>query len=132
MRKNHLIEMQAKVMYSYLEYEGHELKRRFKQLDLELDYINLFPLPWTIVHPIDENSPLHGKGIIDLSKEEAEFIVILKGYDDTFNQYVHRTYSYRHSEVVFDSNFVPMFDAEGSGKSTVYLNKISDYQKTVL
>ncbi|MCR9249015.1 MAG: ion channel [bacterium] len=132
MRKNHLIEMQAKVIYSYLEYEGQDLKRRYKQLPLELDFINMFPLPWTIVHPIEEKSPLYGKGIIDLSKEEAEFIVILKGYDDTFNQYVHQTFSYRHDEVVFDSNFVPMFDAGGSGKSTVYLNKISDYQKTVL
>ncbi len=131
MRKNQLIEMQAKVMYSYLEVDGNELKRRYKQLSLELDFINMFPLPWTIVHPIDENSPLQNKGTLDLSKEEAEFIVILKGYDDTFNQYVHQTFSYRHDEVVFDANFVPMFDAGGSGKSTVYLNKVSNYQKSI-
>ncbi len=131
LRRNHLIEMQARVMYSYLEKEGEEIKRRYKQLDLELDYINMFPLPWTIVHPIDESSPLYSKGIIDFGREQAEFIVILKGYDDTFSQYVHQTFSYKNDEIVCDSEFEPMFDASSSGKTVVHLNKIGHYRKLI-
>ncbi len=129
LRKNQLIELQAKFMYSYIEKEGGVEKRRYKQLDLEIDFINMFPLPWTIVHPIDSKSPIQGKGALDLSREEAEFLIILKGYDDTFNQYVHQTYSYRHDEVVFDANFDPMFFESKEGSTVVHLNKISDYRK---
>ncbi len=131
LRKNQLIDMSARVMYSFLIKEGSDIKRRYLQLDLEISFINMFPLPWTIVHPINEESPLFGKGILDFTKEEAEFIIILKGYDDTFSQYVHQIFSYKHEEIVFDSDFAPMFDASGSGRATVLLNKISDYQKVI-
>jgi inward rectifier potassium channel len=130
-RKNHLIEMQATVMYSYLHGSADKLKRVYKQLDLEIDFINLFPLPWTIVHPIVENSPLHNKGVLDLSREEAEFIVLLKGYDETFNQYVHQAFSYRHDEVIFDADFEAMFDTAASGNTEVKLDKIGAYRKTL-
>lgn len=129
MRKNQLIELQARFMYSYVEKDGGIDKRRYKQLDLEIDFINMFPLPWTIVHPIGDNSPLRGKGGLDFSKEEAEFLIILKGYDDTFSQYVHQTYSYRHDEVVFDADFEPMFFDSKEGNTVVYLNKINNYRK---
>lgn len=129
MRKNHLIEMQVRFMYSYMEkVEGVE-KRRYQQLDLEIDFINMFPLPWTIVHPIDDKSPLKDKGSVDLAKEDAEFLIILKGYDDTFSQYVHQAYSYRHEEVVFDADFDPMFFNSKEDRTVVHLNKISDYRK---
>ena len=129
MRKNQLIEMQARFMYSFMEKDGDTEKRRYRQLDLEIDFINMFPLPWTIVHPVDDNSPIKGKGSRDFAKEEAEFLIILKGYDDTFNQYVHQAYSYRHEEVVFDADFEPMFFNTKEGNTVVHLNKISEYRK---
>lgn len=129
MRKNQLIDMEARVIYSFLQKEGNHTKRRYKQLDLEISAISMFPLPWTIVHPLNENSPIYGKGVLDLSKEDAEFIIILKGYDDTFNQYVHQVYDYKHSEVIFDADFDPMFDPTGGGGTVVELNKVSDFHK---
>lgn len=131
-RKNQLIDMSARVVYSYIEEEkdGNK-KRRYRQLDLEIDFINLFPLPWTIVHPLSEDSPLYGKGVVDLSNEKAEFIIILKGYDDTFNQYVHQIHSYKFDEIVFDADFLPMFDATLEKSPVVYMDRISDFKKVV-
>ncbi len=128
MRRNNLIEMSARVMYSYIRIEDGVEKRRYLQLPLEIDFINLFPLPWTIVHPIDEDSPLKGKHVLDLSREDAEFVIIVKGYDDTFNQYVHQVHSYKHDEVVFDVDFLPMFEAL-HGATEIDLGKISDFRK---
>jgi inward rectifier potassium channel len=128
-RKNELIEMEARLMYSFLEESNGELKRRYMSLDLEISFINMFPLPWTIVHPIDENSPLLGKGVLDFSREKAEFLVILKGFDGTFNQYVHQVHDYNYTEVVFDSEFLPMFDPASETTTVVQLNQISDYRK---
>ncbi|MEQ8239165.1 MAG: ion channel [Cyclobacteriaceae bacterium] len=129
LRKNQLIDMEASVIYSFLEKTNGEIKRRYSPLNLEISFINMFPLPWTIVHPIDEESPIYQKGVLDFSKENAEFIIILKGYDDTFNQYVHQVYDYKHSEIVFDADFSPMFDPTGGGGTVVELDKISDYRK---
>jgi len=128
LRKSHLIDLKARLMYTYLVKEGSSITRKYRQLDLEIDYINLFPLPWTIVHPIDENSPLLNKGAVDFAKEEAEFLIILKGYDDTFSQEVHQVHSYKHDELVFDSKFDMMFETSGRG-TTVFLNRINDFRK---
>ncbi len=129
MRESQLIDMQARLMYSFLHEENGETKRRYLSLDLEIDFINLFPLPWTIVHPLDEKSPLFGKGVLDLTKQKAEFLIILKGFDDTFNQYIHQIHEYNHDEVVFDSDFLPMFDPSAGGRTEVHLDLISHYRK---
>ncbi|MEL7144912.1 MAG: ion channel [Bacteroidota bacterium] len=129
MRKNHLIEMSARLVYSYLIQEDGVTKRKYRQLELEIDFINMFPLPWTIVHPLDGESPIKGKKSLDFAREEAEFLVILKGYDDTFNQYVHQVYSYRHDEIVFDAKFEPMFYEVPGKKTIVHIDRINDFRK---
>lgn len=129
MRDSQLIDMEARLMYSFLQNEGREQKRRYISLDLEINFINLFPLPWTIVHPIDEKSPIYQKGVLELGKERAEFLIILKGFDDTFNTYVHQIHEYNTDEIVFDADFDPMFDPAAQGETHVHLNKISDFHK---
>lgn len=129
-RKNELIDMEARLMYSFLQKESGEMKRRYIPLELEISFINMFPLPWTIVHPIDDESPLHGKGVLDLSREKAEFLVILKGFDETFNQYVHQIYDYNNSEVIFNADFQPMFNPASGAGTVVHLNRISDFRKS--
>lgn len=129
LRKNQLIDLKARLMYSYLIPQDGGLRRIYHQLELEIDFINLFPLPWTIVHHIDENSPLRDKGAIDFAREEAEFLIILKGYDDTFSQEVHQVYSYKHDELIFDAKFEMMFQTE-TNKTTVFLNRINEFRKT--
>ena len=128
-RKSQVIELKARVLYSHLEFEEGVSKRRYTPLELEIDFINMFPLPWTIVHPLEKKSPLYGKSKADLEREQTEFIIILKGYDDTFNQYVHQINSYRANEVLFDADFIPMFDAGYETSTTVQLDKISQTKK---
>jgi inward rectifier potassium channel len=125
-KKNQLIEMKATVLYSHLVSENGITKRTYISLPLEIDAITMFPLPWTIVHPIEDDSPIKGKSIEDLNQEQTEFIVLLKGYDDTFNQYVHQIYSYRAEDLLLNANFVPMFDAGFEISTTVHLDKINE------
>lgn len=128
-RKTQLIDLEVRVIYSYLIKEDGASKRRYNPLPLEIDFINMFPLPWTIVHPLDESSPIRNKSDKDLENDQTEFIIILKGYDETFNQYVHQINSYRAEEVIFDADFQPMFDAGFDKSTTVHLDKISDIKK---
>ena len=108
-RSNKLMELEAKVMLMTVVNMGTTPERNFEILTLERDSVLLFPLTWTIVHPIDESSPLFGKTAADLEALQAEVIVLMKGYDDTFSQIVHSRYSYRDDEIVWGAKFLPAF-----------------------
>ena len=60
-RSNELIEVTAKVILSRFEQVDGVHTRRYYPLPLERDGVVFLPLTWTVVHPIDEQSPLHGE-----------------------------------------------------------------------
>ena len=68
--------------------------RRFYDLELERRRVTFFPLHWTLVHPIDESSPLAGLCGKDCLEADAELLILLTGTDETFSQTVHARSSY--------------------------------------
>jgi inward rectifier potassium channel len=108
-RSNQLIEVEANVTLSFLDPETGN--RQFSALKLERTRINLFPSNWTLVHPMDAESPLAGLGEAELRAADAEFIVLIKAFDDTFAQTVYARSSYKAEEVAWGRRFVPMVDA---------------------
>ncbi len=117
-RSNQLIEVEANLTLSILDPETGD--RRFHALALERTRINLFPSNWTVVHPIDGASPLAGLGEADLHALDAEFIVLIKAFDDTFAQTVYARSSYKAEELAWGQRFVPMV-ASGPSHSVVDL-----------
>lgn len=111
-RASELIEAEVQVMLSYVDLE--EGKRDFVLLPLEISKINLFALTWTIVHPIDKESPLWGKGADYLKAMDAEFIIFVKAFDDSFGATVYQRRSYKWFEVQFGKKFVPITQPEGN------------------
>jgi inward rectifier potassium channel len=79
--------------------------------------VTFFPLAWTIVHPIDEASPLAGRTSVDLERTQAEILVLLTGIDETFEQSVHVRSSYRADEIVWRARFRSMFIPSASAVS---------------
>ncbi|MEL7530995.1 MAG: ion channel, partial [Bacteroidota bacterium] len=57
-RSNQLIDLSIKVVLMMYEMEEGVDKMKFYNLELERNHVNLFPLTWTIVHPVDKESPL--------------------------------------------------------------------------
>jgi inward rectifier potassium channel len=105
LRRSQLIEVQATVMFTRFEEHGGRPVRRYYQLPLERSAVVFFPLSWTIVHPIDEASPLKGLTRDDMRRSDAEFLVLLSGVEETFAQRVHARSSYRWDEVVWGAKF---------------------------
>ncbi len=105
MRSSQLIEVQATVMFTRFEEQNGRPVRRFYQLPLERGSVVFFPLSWTIVHPIDDASPLNGLTRDDMRRSDAEFLVLLSGVEETFAQRVHARSSYRWDEVVWGAKF---------------------------
>jgi inward rectifier potassium channel len=123
-RSNTLMELEAKVMLMTVEGEPGQRKRDYKVLKLERHNVYFFPLTWTIVHPIDEHSPFHRKTAEDLHRLQAEILILIKGFDDTFSQTVHSRYSYRYDEIVWGARFAPAFDVDAAGDIVLEVDKV--------
>lgn len=115
-RSNQLVELGAKVIFARFEDEDGRCIRRFYPLALERDKVVFFPLTWTIVHAIDEASPLYGYTRERLVQERAEFLILLTGFDETFSQTVHTRSSYLGDEVVWQARFGNLFNYPKSGE----------------
>ena len=122
-RGNQLIELEAKVLFSRMDGES----RRYDQLTLERTRVVFFPLSWTIVHPIDEKSPMYGMTKEDLAEKDAEFLVLLSGVDETFSQTVHARTSYKPEEIVFGERFVNIYNpVSDDGIVSIDVRKLGD------
>jgi inward rectifier potassium channel len=58
---------------------------------------------------------LHGYTRERLIKENAEFLVLLTGFDETFSQTVHTRSSYRADEVVWNAKFGNLYNYSKDG-----------------
>jgi len=123
-RENSLTELDARVMLMTVEMVDGQPKRTFTLLRLEREQVLFLPLTWTIVHPIDAESPLWGKTADDLARVQAEAIVLIRAYDDTFSQTVRARHSYRHDEMAWGRSFAPAFFVDPQGDLVVELRKV--------
>ena len=127
LRPNILMELEANLVLMTVEGTPGNLKRRFQPLKLERDTIYFLALTWTIVHPLDESSPLFGKTAADLERLQAEFVVLIKAFDDTFSQAVHARYSYRYDELRWQAKFQPAFEIDGNGNMILNVDRVSSH-----
>ena len=125
-RKSTIMDISARVIYSHQE-KGKS--RVYLPLELERSQVTLFPLNWTIVHPINEKSPLYGKTYEEISRVDTEFIIVLKGYDDTFSQDINSIHSYHYEEMIWGAKFDPMYDTNSDNIVELDFSKLSSYQK---
>ncbi len=110
--------------------DSGQLVRRYRRLPLERNKVTFFPLTWTIVHPIDEQSPLAGKTTEDLEREQAEILVLLTGVDETYEQTVHARTSYRADEIIWHARFRSAFGGESTSHLlSVYVSRLNDIER---
>jgi inward rectifier potassium channel len=126
-RRNILVDLNIEVIFSYNEDVDGKLVRRFFPLELERKAVSVLTLNWTVVHPLNDNSPLKGMTLEDLKKSEAGFAVLLKSFDDAFSQTVHSRTAYLHEEIVWGGKFRPIFERDPVGRIVLDLDKINHY-----
>ncbi len=131
-RTNTLMEIEAKVLLMTVSGTGDNHKRKYYTLNLERPSVYFLPLTWTVVHPIDEASPLYGKTLDDLSDSQAELLILVKAFDDTFGQFVHSRYSYRFDEILWGAKFLPAFSVTNDGDMALELNRLNEVEEVVV
>jgi inward rectifier potassium channel len=123
---NVLLQMQSSLSMTWLEEDAQGiLRRKFRRLKLEVDFIYLFPLNWTLVHKIDEESPFWGKTREELLEMDAELLVFVRGFDDTYGDFIYKNCSYVISQMKEGMAFLPMYYSE-NGNSYLDIEKIND------
>ncbi|MDE3053778.1 MAG: hypothetical protein KGJ70_07825 [Gemmatimonadota bacterium] len=132
-RSNQLIELDVKVLFSHIEERAGARVRVYDQLKLERTHVVFFPLSWTVVHPIDESSPLHGLTEPGLADCDSEFLILLSGIDETFAQTVHARTSYKPGEVAVGARFVNIYNPRAAdGSESIDIDRLSEIEPAPL
>jgi inward rectifier potassium channel len=127
MRDNQIIDLTARINCSWLEAGTAGIGRKFQLLALERSEVMLFPLSWTLVHPITEESPIWGLSNEDLRKAEFEFLVLVTGVDETFSQRVNARSSYKPAEIVWGAKFRNIFNPpDENGRLSIDIHRIDE------
>jgi inward rectifier potassium channel len=132
-KNNLLSEAEVKINLAMQVEENGKMMNRFYNLDLEISKINALALSWTIVHPINEKSPLYNFNYTDMVNAKIEALVFVKAFDEVFSNTVVQRFSYIASEVIWGAKFKIMYHAdEEKGRTILDLNKLNEYEKTEL
>lgn len=132
-RDNHILNVEAKLVMSWVEkMDDGEMRRRFAQLELEVDKVAMLALSWTVVHPITEDSPLYQKNQKDLEEMQVEIFTLISAHDDSFSQQVHANRSYVGKNIRCGFKFLPMYYPGDNGKTILDLNKLDMMEEASL
>jgi len=129
-KDNHtLTDLDIRVNAALLLQENGQSVYKFYDLALERSKVDSLPMNWTVVHPIDDKSPLMGFAEDDIKAADLEVYVLVRGFDDVFSNFVLRRTSYTYQEIQFNRKFVPMYHESEDGKTTIVeLNKLNEHQ----
>jgi inward rectifier potassium channel len=126
---NELVEVEVRILLCMTRTSGGVRTRHFSELALERHKVSFFPMDWTVAHPIQESSPLHNITPQELSKQDAEFLVLINAVDDKSSQVVHARSSYKWNEVVWGARFSDMYRHTRDGRMSIDLRRIHDIQE---
>ena len=119
-RGNQIVEatIHVTIMKTQRTKEGERVRRLF-DLELVRDRNAVFALSWSVMHVIDERSPLFGETAASLEACSAQLIASIVGLDETFAQTVSARHIYIASEIVFGARFVDVMQPQPDGTAVI-------------
>ncbi|MBS1600144.1 MAG: transporter [Bacteroidetes bacterium] len=130
-KDNHtLTNVEIKINLGMTVQEKGKPTFKFYDLELERSRVESLPMNWTVVHPIDEKSPLKDYALDDMKAADIEIYVLVRGFDDVYSTVVLQRTSYTHEEILFNRKFVQMYRESKDGKTTILeLQKLNDHKE---
>lgn len=128
-RDHKIINLQAEMTMTWLQESNNIQQRRYQNLQLERSAVVLFPLNWTLVHAINEDSPLNGKSLQDLKDMHVEFLLMVSGFDESYNQTIYANTSYICKELWDGVKFKAMYSTENGKTTELFLDELSEVEE---
>jgi inward rectifier potassium channel len=100
--------------------------RRFDELQLVRSRTSLFALSWSIMHRIDESSPLYGVTPQIMEEFDMELVVLLSGRDDVLADTIYARHAYSPEHILWDRRFADVISTTPQGRLIVDLHKFHD------
>jgi inward rectifier potassium channel len=98
-------EATARMSYLRSETVGESRFRRFDDLKLVRRSIPVLSLTWTVIHPIDEDSPLYGMTEARMAAEAPTLMVSITGFDEAISSVINDRRTYGRDNVRFNHVF---------------------------
>jgi inward rectifier potassium channel len=116
---------------NYTTREGHTM-RRFQELKLLRGSNPLFALSWTVMHTVDESSPLCNLGLAEMIEHDMEIVVMLSGMDETISDRIYARHSYLPEEILWHRRFVDVVSVTPGGQRVVDLVHFHDTEELAI
>ena len=128
-RRSELIETEVQLILTLNQRtDTGTLERKYFALPLEVAKISFFSLSWTVVHALDEKSPLFGFTHQDMLEASAEVMVLVKSIEEANHQTVYARRSYSAEEVVWNAKFKSIIGRNAKGVPFVVTSRIGAYE----
>jgi inward rectifier potassium channel len=125
-----LFDVHAKILMLHNEkLENGSVYKRYRSLPLEMENVSFLPMNWTLVHPINEDSPLVGLTHQDMLEQKVEFLLIITAFDDTFAQWVHSKTSYMHEDIIYQAKWDKTYYVNPEGCRVFELDRLDNFTK---
>jgi inward rectifier potassium channel len=104
--------------------EGHPL-RRLHDLALSNASLSLFPLTWTVMHEIDENSPLANYDAERFKESDARLILTIEAHDQALGAPIHDMRVYTAGEVLYGMHYAEAVTVDDRLRPVADLTRLS-------
>lgn len=129
-RRNRIVEATARLTLVRTEVSAEgETFVGLHDLSLSRERNPVFALTWTLVHPIDASSPLHGLDAGRLAADRARLVVSVTGHDETMAASVFTGREYGVDDLVFDARFVDILRTGPDGERVVDMTRFHDIER---
>lgn len=132
-KNNHLTDVEAQLTVALQVTENNVKMTRFYPMKLEISKVNSLALSWTLVHLINDDSPLFQMNYEEMKEANVEILIFIKGFDDHFSNIVQQRTSYTYNDIIYGGRFLPMFKSAENGAATILeLDKINLFERVSL
>lgn len=126
-RKTVMIEPEITVTLAVSEKDSTQnYTRNFYELKLERDKIIYLPTIWTIVHQIDQESPLAKYSKDEFQNLDAQLYILVSYHEESFAQKVYKIHTYNFNQIKLDVKYAPASFIDENGFTVLNHEKLSE------
>jgi inward rectifier potassium channel len=94
-------------------------------------HIPVFPLTWTLLHVMDERSPLYGFDAAQVVAVRAQLLVTLEARDPMLATSVYEICNYAPEDISFGTRYADAVTIDEGGTTMADLTKIGEMEPDV-
>ena len=102
--------------------------RRTHELTLARNTIPVFALTWTVIHEIDEHSPIYGLDAAGFVADDVRMFVSLEARDPDLATVVHALHDYDPADVVFGMRYADVITIDENKRPTADMTRMSEIE----